>query len=84
MRLDDYYCADMKGGKVELQSTVSGDFDRGKTWIFAVDTCSNFKIYTGSNECEDDTIVLDKLKDLFITTKIVYEFYSTDTYADNK
>mmetsp|Transcript_44571 Transcript_44571/g.59145 ORF Transcript_44571/g.59145 Transcript_44571/m.59145 type:complete len:81 (-) Transcript_44571:140-382(-) len=77
------YCADMKGEDMILQNTIFGDWTKGRSFHFAVDTCENFAQYTGNDECEPNSIVEPMLAEFTLFQKTSYRFYSTETFMYN-
>ena len=66
-----------------LQNTIDGDWKTGQSFHFAVDTCQNFAAYTGNENCEDNDLVMSKMAEFSLFTKLSYRFYSTETYMEN-
>ena len=73
----------MNGAKMTLQNSINGDWEGGQVFHFAVDTCMNFKQWTGNQNCESNTTVEDLLDNFTLITKVSEEFYSAKTYASN-
>ena len=77
-------CPDMVNGGMRLRSNLKDTWSNGaETFHFAIDTCDNFKEFTGSETCQPNSVVEPLINSFTAINKIQQQFFSVKTYVSN-
>ena len=83
-QIEGQICPDMADGGMRLRSNLKDTWSVGaEIFHFAIDTCENFKVFTGSKSCQPNTVVEPIINSFIAINKIQQQFFSAKTYVSN-
>ena len=66
-----------------MSNTLTGVNTGSQKFFMAVDTCENFREFTGNNNCKSNEEVEPYISTLLVHTRVFNEYFSASTYAEN-